>query len=53
MNTLASAEVQIRKSVEDLRFEKQRERELHLERVYQALIVALHTNCHWSRAKWR
>lgn len=47
------AENEIRRVVYGLKSDLQRERELRLEGLVRALVVALHTDCHWSKAKWR
>lgn len=43
---------QIRHAVFDLKNELQRKRELHRENIHRALIIALHTDCLWTKAKW-
>ena len=53
MVSLPDAESQIRIVIESLRMEKQRQRELKRNQLHEALIVALHTNSHWTKAKWR
>lgn len=44
---------QIKQAVFDLAKDLQRERELHREGIQRALIIALHTDSHWEKAKWR
>jgi len=53
VQTLASTERELRTAVDGLQHDVQRVRELHLERLVQALIVALHTGSHWEKARWR
>jgi hypothetical protein len=45
------AENQIRAAVDDLKCELQEKRELHREGIHRALIIALHTDCLWEKAK--
>jgi hypothetical protein len=47
------SEVQIRSSVEGLKSDLQRERELSLERLYQAFVQALHFPELFKKAKWK
>jgi len=47
-----NAAEEIRKAVFELKAEFQRQREISRERLHQAIIIALHTNCLWKRAKW-
>jgi len=46
------AEIEIRAAVGDLKKELEQKRELHREGLHQALIIALHTDCLWEKAKW-
>jgi len=51
--TPQNAAEEIRKAVYGLKAELQKKRELTLENFHRALIIALHTNSHWKKAKWR
>jgi len=44
---------QIKKAVLDLAKDLEKQRELHREDIHRSLIIALHTNSHWEKAKWR
>jgi hypothetical protein len=47
------SEIQIRSSIEGLKADLQRERELYLERLYQAFVQALHFPELFKEAKWK
>jgi len=46
------AEIEIRAAVTNLNKEVEQKRELHREGIHRALIIALHTDCLWEKAKW-
>ena len=52
MKSWQIGETEIRAAVDDLKRELQEKRELRREGIHRALIIALHTDCLWEKAKW-
>ena len=51
--TPQNAEAEIKRVVYGLRDKLQIQRELSLEDLYRSLIIALHSDSLWKKAKWR